>query len=131
MTSTNLSRRAIVAGAASVPALAVPAVAAAIDPDPIFAAIEAHRHWAKRLDDLWPEWGEVSPEAESAREAAMEATRRLCETSPTTMAGLVALLDFAVSEQKRMNDTLADDNEGTMAFIASVARCVRRLAVHS
>ena len=42
--STDLSRRAIVAGAASVPALAVPAIAlASTEPDPIFAAIERHR----------------------------------------------------------------------------------------
>jgi hypothetical protein len=39
-----LSRRSIVASAAALPALAVPAVvSAAVEPDPIFAAIEVHR----------------------------------------------------------------------------------------
>ena len=47
--TTTTSRRAILAGAAmlhvaSLPALAAPAVVAAA-PDPIFAAIEKHRHW--------------------------------------------------------------------------------------
>jgi hypothetical protein len=50
MTSVNLSRRAIVAGAASVPAFALPAVAlASTEPDPIFAAVAEHRYWDKRL----------------------------------------------------------------------------------
>ena len=45
MSHANLSRRAILAGAASVPAIALPAVAAmaASLPDPIFAAIETAR----------------------------------------------------------------------------------------
>jgi hypothetical protein len=41
---SNLSRRSLVASAAALPALAVPAVAiASIEPDPIFAAIEKER----------------------------------------------------------------------------------------
>jgi hypothetical protein len=39
MSPTNLSRRAIMSGAAALPALAVPALAL-VTPDPIFAAIE-------------------------------------------------------------------------------------------
>jgi hypothetical protein len=42
--STNLSRRAILAGAASVPALALLTVASAsTEPDPAIAAIDTHR----------------------------------------------------------------------------------------
>ena len=45
---SNLSRRSLVASAASLPALAVPAVAVAVaasaEPDPIYAAIEEHRN---------------------------------------------------------------------------------------
>jgi hypothetical protein len=49
-----LSRRSLVASTAALPALAVPAaVSAAIEPDPIYAAIEAHRiayiAWGKAL----------------------------------------------------------------------------------
>jgi hypothetical protein len=39
MTATS-TRRAVLAGAAAIPALSLPAIAA---PDPIFAAIESHR----------------------------------------------------------------------------------------
>jgi hypothetical protein len=42
MSTHTLSRRSIVAGAAALPVAAVPAIASAIEPDPIFAAIEAH-----------------------------------------------------------------------------------------
>jgi hypothetical protein len=55
MQMSNLSRRSIVAGAAALPALAVPAVASAAiaDPDPIYAAIEVHQKayeaWIKAL----------------------------------------------------------------------------------
>ncbi|HWX14646.1 MAG TPA: hypothetical protein VNY06_07325 [Methylocella sp.] len=38
-----LSRRTIVTSAAALPALAVPAVAACAEPDPIYAAIEKYR----------------------------------------------------------------------------------------
>jgi len=45
--TTTTSRRAVLAGAATMPALAVPAIATAAEPDPIFAAIERHRSaWA-------------------------------------------------------------------------------------
>jgi hypothetical protein len=55
-----LSRRSLVATAAALPALAGPAVAATAQPDPIFAAIEAHRvsyeTWSKALSiaDQYP-----------------------------------------------------------------------------
>jgi hypothetical protein len=39
---SKTSRRAVLAGAATLPALAVPALAAGQDPDPIYAAIHAH-----------------------------------------------------------------------------------------
>jgi hypothetical protein len=60
----NLSRRAILAGAASVPALALPAVgaSASTDPDPIFAAIER-----------WKELDAVEQAAFEARDKAIEA----------------------------------------------------------
>jgi hypothetical protein len=50
----SMPRRSIVASAAALPALAVPAVvSAAIEPDPIFAAIEVHRKalaaWSETL----------------------------------------------------------------------------------
>jgi len=41
--STTTTHRAVLAGIAAVPALAGPSIAAGAAPDPILAAIEAHR----------------------------------------------------------------------------------------
>ncbi len=71
---TTTSRRAILAGAAAMPALvAVPAAGAmaAAEPDPIFAV--------------------------AAVDASIAAKKGLAMVSPTTLAGLVAVLDYAVS----------------------------------
>jgi hypothetical protein len=89
------TRRAILAGAAALPALTLPAVAfTAAAPDPIFAAIEYHR--AAR--DAW--WGlndkapdEVSDDLLSIRgDAEQDALTDLLETRPTTVAGVIAVL---------------------------------------
>ena len=49
---TTINRRALVAGAASA-AVAAPAIAApALEPDPIFAAIEAHREAEARFSQM-------------------------------------------------------------------------------
>jgi hypothetical protein len=40
---SKTTRRSLLAGAVTLPVLAVPAVAGSLTPDPIFAAIEAHR----------------------------------------------------------------------------------------
>jgi hypothetical protein len=102
------------------------------EPDPIFAAIERHRYWNRRTDELWGDGSsEVSREAEAARDAAVNSRWRLCETVPTTMAGLAALLNFAMEEQGRLELPLPDDHEETMLFIASVTQCVHGLAVQS
>ena len=48
MSHANLSRRAILAGAAAGPALAFPAGVIPPEPDPILTAIEEHRRaWAE------------------------------------------------------------------------------------
>jgi hypothetical protein len=90
-------------------------------PDPIFAAIEAHRAaWAalekgcKWLDD------ESTPETEAEfdrlNDAVEEAACTLVDTQPTTMAGAVALLRHA-AEHEGMGDTfegLEDEDDGKM-----------------
>lgn len=45
------SRRAILVGAASLPALAIPALATQAEPDPIFAMIERHREAERAFND--------------------------------------------------------------------------------
>jgi len=89
MSHANLSRRAILAGAAAGPALAFPAGIIPPEPDPILAAIEKHRR-------AW------SMASEGNEEAAQEFDR-LCESldaalvniSPTTIGGVAAILAYA------------------------------------
>jgi hypothetical protein len=128
---SNLSRRSLVASAAALPALAVPAMAEQnpqsghVTDDPIYAAIEHYKYWNQRTDELWDD--RPSPEAEAARDAAVNARWRLCDTAPASWTGLVALLDFAMSEQARLECPLPDDHDETMNFIAALSRCVSGL----
>jgi hypothetical protein len=108
--SDKLNRRTILAGAAAVPALAIPAAgaasafAAASEADPVFATVAAHRGAfveymrAARLDGKLMR-GDPGAEAtgaalDAADEAYQEATWKLSEVVPTTMAGVIALLRY-------------------------------------
>jgi hypothetical protein len=130
---SDLSRRSLVTSAAALPALAVPAVAVAAanmptwrapmlseqsaEPDPILAAIESYKFWDKASVELGDE--------------ETPARWRLCQTPPTTLAGPVALLNFAVEEQQHLQVPLPDDHPETMVFIESLAQSVRALTVLS
>jgi hypothetical protein len=114
--SVNINRRALVAGAASA-AVAIPAAAAPM-PDPIFAAIEAHRAaWAALEKDCSQLSDASTPEAEAEfdrlNDAVEEAAGTLVDTQPTTMAGAVALLRH-VAEHEGRGDTfdLEDGDDG-------------------
>jgi hypothetical protein len=93
MSHANLSRRAILAGAAAGPALAFPAGVIPPEPDPILAAIEEHRRaWAEPF---------VEP-CEGNEEAVQELDRRLprldfalVNIAPTTIGGVAAILAYA------------------------------------
>ena len=63
MSHENISRRAILAGAAiSLPTIALPAIAiAATEPDPILAAIEAHREAQMRWMISGRIWANLFP----------------------------------------------------------------------
>ena len=121
---SNLSRRSIVASAAALPALAVPALAiASIEPDPIFAAIEEYKRAKEPVERDGASRAEVY--------AAVAAREQLAENEPTTKAGLIAILDLAVAEQERLQIPIFDGEYETMCFIESLARSVRALAVQS
>jgi hypothetical protein len=120
------SRRAIVAAAASVPVLALPAAAAAVPAalpvgaDPIHAAIEAHRQaFIRELKSGWiqSETKDGTPEQRAATKAniadgnvrsAAEVT--LANTVPTTTAGAIALLAY-VNDFYAQNIVLPEDPE--------------------
>ena len=105
--TTTTSRRAILAGAVALPAIAVPrlAISAGTQPDPIFAAIERH----KTTYITWTETGKIQSETKCSDEeryweaqvrcrwasrASMRAGFALTNIQPTTMAGVLALLQY-------------------------------------
>jgi hypothetical protein len=118
MSPTNLSRRAILAGAASVPALALPTAvaialpatpvvnaAAAIEPDPIIAAIAEHRRLDDEQFEMWSDLQDrddddpVSRDKHSrASDAAHKAAWALTEIRPTTAAGATALFTYTCGD---------------------------------
>ena len=120
--TTTTSRRAVLAGAAAIPALSLPAVAAVATPDPVFAAIERHKAAAllamqkSMVQSDTPDFGpehdpevhaRVQEEQGSATDASYEAAYDLTLIEPTTPAGIVALIDYveAFNEGKfRIND---------------------------
>ena|SRR3974390_2748104 len=122
--TTMTSRRAILAGAAAIPvtALASSTPALSKEPDPIFVAIERHRvrfhrrmetgELSSRTPDFGPEASK--PENIAIHEAADKAMRdndaaamELADTQPTTMAGILALIDYVEAFNQgefRLND---------------------------
>ena len=101
--TAETTRRLILAGAtAAVPALSLPAFADP-KPDPIFAAIEKHRqaYVAKmracrieaEADHDNPKRAEIEASAAKADAASDKAALALTTTQPTTMAGVLALLE--------------------------------------
>jgi hypothetical protein len=95
------SRRAILAGAAAIPALSLPAIAC--EPDPIFAAIETHRSaelaYLTACDHPVIRESLHHPELEALEEHVHELCHEsndcyadLLATTPTTVAGCSALL---------------------------------------
>jgi hypothetical protein len=99
MSPENLSRRAILAGAASVPVLASPAAFASASAavDPIYAAIAAHRianlefHGENSVNEDHPQY---ENEMERLSDADNAAAVNLCDVQPTTVAGAIALLNY-------------------------------------
>ena len=98
-----LRRAAAVGAAAAMPA---GALAEAADPDPVFPAIEAHRAaWAAYQVAADRAWETIRPRpgtkeaADRAYEASVEVMGDLLETSPTTIAGLRAVLAYVFARE--------------------------------
>jgi hypothetical protein len=101
--TTTTSRRAILAGAAMLPAVSLPPLAA--EPDPIFAAIEKMKvtdaEHGRRCEGEPKVRG---PEYETWYEAqgiacyvAADARDEMLATVPTTVAGAVAMMDAVLA----------------------------------
>jgi hypothetical protein len=155
MSSTNMSRRALVAGAVTVPAatvLASPIAAARADvePDPIYAVIEKYRatHAAflalADYEDDQEESGHQlilapddhrTPEMVAIVTASKAALSELENTSPTTLAGLAAHLSFVLSQSDELGEFLfvgpeesIDGTDQITTFVRSLERAARRMA---
>ena len=79
----------------------------AIETDPIFAAIDAHRRaWAEldadieQLDERQEQDPAAARRLEELHEAVSEAESQLIDVAPTTMAGLSALASYAVDHSE-------------------------------
>jgi hypothetical protein len=109
---TKSTRRAILAGAASIPVLSLPAIAAG--PDPVFSAIEHARATYDACDavlrangDDWD--AEICRRADNAWNAAHIAAFK---TVPTTRAGALALIAYAFECLERDGpDAIGEYNE--------------------
>jgi RES domain-containing protein len=96
-----INRRATLAGAASLPAMSISAVA-----DPIYATIEEHRRlFAVRGATLESNDDWDSPKAMAASEAEWQAADRLLNTRPVTVAGVAALLRYLYEFEREHPDT--------------------------
>src|SRR5262245_7677084 len=115
-----LNRRSALTALAAAPVLSIPAIVTAAEPDPIFAAIEAHRaaflEWcrlgeiASRTVDFGPDYcpaihNPIHAAGREAQGASLDAAMELVNTVPTTMAGVLALIEY-----------VADFNEGKFGY---------------
>jgi hypothetical protein len=92
---TTSTRRAILAGAAALPALSLPAIAGT---DPIFAAIENHRRADGACGAAEPCEDEMMNEL---CDVAAKAYAALLALTPTTVAGATAVLLYVTKHENR------------------------------
>jgi len=100
MTTTS-TRRAILAGITTAPATSLPAFGGSNAPDPIYAAIAAHRGAVGARHAA----GDDAEATMRADELMDETARALADAQPTTIAGVTAFLSYIA-------DCLGDDSIG-------------------
>ena len=146
------TRRAFVGAIATLPlavAAAAPAAATA-EPDPIFAAIDLHlqarkdhhdaidietaleiERWKEKIVKTDDDPREIAAEraVAAASDAMDEAAVGLLNVQPTTIAGLMALLDYFSETEEELFPSGIIDDEGEMSFVhAFVAHASQSLA---
>jgi hypothetical protein len=90
-----MNRRALVAGAAVLPAIAIPAAAQCVlAPDPVFAVIEAHKAAQAAFVAAVDAAGPHDDPPASFSHAEADAARTMILTVPTTLPGLAALVAY-------------------------------------
>lgn len=140
----NVSRRLVVASLAIIPAaIAAPALAlTGAGPDPIFAAIKDNRRQDAELirlcdseDELEERGVELIPAAPDDRrtaemvavvDAGIKSRKSLARTAPTTLAGLMAYIDYV--RDWSPDEFLFDGSSESRDFLESLHRAVHGLS---
>jgi hypothetical protein len=144
------SKRDILAGAA---AAAIPAIARASSPpaigseaDPIFAAIEAHREAMKAWDGALKAWyrleetlrfqkpkpgiAEAEEHANALDDRESDAAAELVATTPTTLAGALAVLRYVMGYYDGESETFPGqshdllDDEAFLSFVDGIGDAI-------
>jgi hypothetical protein len=121
MNAQTLSRRAALAGLATMSA-ATAAVSLPTSPDPIFDLIEE-----ARVAERAVETAESDDEMDEAGRRTYATRSALLLVTPTTMAGLLALVAFVISESEQIKLFYFDDAAEQMAFTSNVRRALQLL----
>lgn len=132
---TTLTRRGLMAGTAALPALSG---SAPVSNDPAFAAIARHREAYVAHAALFNDWNgrNQDPPAELARsagDAEAQALDVLLKTTPTTLAGAVAVCRYIALCQPPDAPTPGaifwdGDENKAIAFIRRLADCIAKHA---
>ena len=113
--TTKRTRRAVLAGAAALPALAIiPTAAVAAVTDSIFAAIERHR----KIEAAYGESGKATGNCSSELcDMSSDAYVALVTMTPTTLAGCAALLRYLEAHERSYDRPalLANHNHAKIA----------------
>jgi hypothetical protein len=133
------SRRTLLAGAAALPVLAVPAIAAALDKvDPVYEAIEQHckartAHYVKTPGETDDEAFERIDRTSGASEAALQ---NLLTTRPTTVAGCAAALrhvhdhiaEYEDTAGQLISNSYGDTHSAAAGFLLLIAAALAQNA---
>jgi hypothetical protein len=125
---TELSRRATLAGLATIASMPPPALGAA-EPDPIFAVIERHHEafkafrdagavysareeeWFKKRGDRPPALVEAEEHQAATNDLEAETCDELLTTLPTTLPGALAVIRYVISYENGTNPLLKGRHE--------------------
>lgn len=137
--SEGLSRRNVLAGLAVLP-VALPATVAAIEPDPVYAAIEHFRQLSdeytlavERSGSMLPEdpgYCDAMDESRDACDALFEQMDVIFTFRPSTIVGTAALLKYISTLEEWQMPPGVEDGEGkknVQAFCGSLATALETI----
>jgi hypothetical protein len=135
-TKHSTTRRAVLAGAAALPVLSLPAIAIPAQVDPVFAAIERHRQIEATYVAACNEPIEQAQVHELCH-GSSDALGKLVAMTPTTLAGCAAMLRYLEAHEKSYDEPILLDNHSDNVSIPArdllsrIAATLESLAVRS